>query len=492
MDVRRALHLIGTGALAGALLLGSSPAVSADDIRNRQWALEAFDADKIWDRSTGDGVTVAVVDVGVDASHPDLKGQVLKGKDFTKEGGSAQEDTDGHGTGVAGLIAGKGHGPGGRAGVMGLAPKAKILPIRYKHSDNEFGVSWAEGVRYAVDHGADVINISAVTTKHARDKQAIDYAIENDVVVVAGTGNNGVKERNYPAAYPGVVSVGGVDDTGAVWEDSSWGSNTTLIAPATKNVGADTTSASGYAMTSGTSDATAYVSASAALVREKHPDLTAGQVINRLIKTAKVPGPEEARNPKLPDEKFGYGVVRPYRAVTYDIPAGPKAGPLPQPEKSSGAAAGESGAAGDSSSEDSMQWMFALGPPIVVIGVALVLVVALIVVTVVLVTRRKRSTQPGAAAAPGAPPGWPGGPGPAAAPGFFPGQQPGHFPGQQPGQQMHQAPQAQQDAQGRPNHAPYPAGQFGGPPASPPPVPGQPPGQPPEGSAGPPPAQPPR
>ena len=442
MSLRRVLHLVGTGALTGALLLGSAPMASADDIRDRQWALSAFDADKIWEKSTGKGVTVAVVDAGVDASHPDLKGQVLKGKDFTKEGGSAQEDTDGHGTSMAGLIAGRGHGPGGSAGVMGLAPKAKILPIRFKHEDGELGVSWAEGVRYAVDHGADVINMSVVTTKSAPEQQAIEYALKKDVVVVAGAGNKGLKEKNYPAAYPGVVSVGGVDDSGAVWQNSSWGSNTTLIAPATKNVGADTTSASGYAMTTGTSDATAYVSASAALVREEHPNLTAGQVINRLIKTAKVPGPEEARNPKLPDEKFGYGVVRPYRAVTYDVTAGPKAGPLVQREgKSSDSAAGSpSSGSGSSSSDDSGSWMFVLGPPIVLFGLIFLVLITLTLVIVVLVKskdRRDRVSDP-----------WGSGNGPT-------------VPGQYPGQQSH--------AQ---------AGQFGGRPMSPPPPsPNQPPWQ---------------
>jgi len=452
---RRALGVMGTGALTGAMLLGPAPTASADDIRDRQWALPAFDADKIWNHSTGKGVTVAVVDAGVDASHPDLKGQVLKGKDVTDEGGSAQEDTDGHGTAMAGLIAGRGHGPGGKSGVMGLAPKSKILPIRFQHEDNELGTSWADGVRYAVDHGADVINLSLVTTKSTRDQEAIEYAITKDVVVVAGTGNEGIKKRNYPAAYPGVVSVGGVDDRGAVWEKSSWGSNTSLVAPAAKNVVTDSTSASGYAIANGTSDATAYVSASAALVREAHPDLTAGQVINRLIKTAKVPGPEEASNPKLPDEKFGYGVVRPYRAVTYDIPAGPKAGPLEQPDKPADSAVGDT-SSDSSSSDDSMGWMFALGPPIVVIAVALVLVVGLIVLTVVLIAKAKRRNPPhaGMSAGPGAAPGWAG----PVVPPPFPGQQ-----------------QPQQPQHGQQGQAPPPAGQFGGPPSPPPGPPNRPP-----------------
>lgn len=330
MKLRRALHLVGAGALTGALLLGTAPTASADEIRDGQWPLEAFDAKEIWQHSTGKGVVVAVVDTGVEASQPDLKGQVLPGKDFTEGGGDARDDADGHGTAMAGLIAGHGHGPGGEDGVMGLAPDAKIMPIRFTHQDNELGTSMAPGIRYAVDHGADVINISQGTGRDSRDKQAIAYAIKHDVLVVAATGNTPGKHVNYPAAYPGVVSVGGVDRTGSVWEKSSWGSNTTLIAPATRDMIIDPTNDRGYALADGTSDAAAFVSASAALVIAAHPDLTAGQVINRLVKTAKIPN-GVAANPKLPDPKFGYGIVRPLRAVTYDIPAGPKAGPLAQP-----------------------------------------------------------------------------------------------------------------------------------------------------------------
>ena len=441
LKLRLALRLVGAGTLTGALLLGSAPTAFADDIRDRQWALDAFDAEKIWERSTGKDVSVAVVDTGVDAAHPDLKGQVLKGKDFTKKGGSAQQDTDGHGTGMAGLIAGRGHGPGGNSGVKGLAPGAKILPIRYQHKDYEAGASLDIGVRYAVDHGADVINISQVTHRNPGDERAIEYAIKNDVVVVAGTGNEGIEKKNYPAAYPGVVSVGGVDDRGAVWEDSSWGSNTTLVAPAAKNVVTNSTYESGYAVANGTSDATAYVSASAALVREAHPDLTAGQVIKRLIKTAKVPGPEEASNPKLPDEKFGYGVVRPYRAVTYDIPAGPKAGPLTQSSEGSPSSVDGSDksetSVGDSSSDES-GWMYILGPPIVLFGLIFLVLAGAAVLVIVLVKRkdrRDRVSDP-----------WASGGGPAVPPQQYPGQQ-----------------------------VQAPSGQFGGPPTPPPPPPNQPP-----------------
>lgn len=443
MKLRRALHVVGAGALTGALLLGSAPVASADDIRDRQWALSAFDAKEIWNHSTGEGVVVAVVDSGVDASHPDLKGQVLKGKDFTKDGGSPLEDTEGHGTQMAGLIAGQGHGPGGNSGVKGLAPGARILPVKSHDQSGELGTTLAEEVRWAVDHGADVINISqGGTTRDFREKKAIAYAVQNDVVVVAATGNEGVKKRAYPASFPGVVAVGGVDNRGALWQKSSWGSNTTLIAPATNNVVPNSNYESGYAIADGTSDSTAYVSASAALVIAEHPDLTAGQVINRLVKTAKIPQ-GVGTNPQLPDEKFGYGIVRPLRAVTYDIPAGPEEGPLAQPEEeetstTSGSDNSQSAPDSESSGEDD-------GFSSILVGVLVVAAIGALTLVIVLVVKSsKRKNQPpyGGGTSSGPAPGWSG------------------VPPQQPGQ-----------------YFPPQAGQFNGSPASPPPPPNQPPSQ---------------
>ncbi|MCH6162952.1 S8 family serine peptidase [Streptomyces marispadix] len=432
MSLRRALHLVGTGALTGALLLGSAPAASADDIRDRQWALDFFAGEDIWEHATGKGVTVAVVDTGVDSEQPDLKGSVLRGKDYTQ--GKGTRDNGRHGTAMAGLIAAHGHGPGGKSGMKGLAPGAKIMPLTTEiGSTNSFQ---SQGIRYAVDHGADVINLSYAGPLIPGDEQAVRYAISKDVVVVAGSGNSPGKHKEYPAGYPGVLSVGGLGRDGTLWESSSWGSNVSLVAPAEKNVTPDKKYESGYGFTSGTSDASAYVSAAAALVREKHPDLTAGQVINRLIKTAKPLTDAKGNAPKLPDEKFGYGVVRPYRAVTNDIPAGPKAGPLAQ-SGSSDSSAGDAASDSGSSSDDSSGWMFALGPPVVLFGLIFLVLVGVAVLVVVLVKRkdsRDRVSDP-----------WASGGGPS-------------VPPQQPGQQVQ-----------------APTGQFGGPPNSPPPPPNQPP-----------------
>ncbi|MFJ8538568.1 type VII secretion-associated serine protease mycosin [Streptomyces sp. NPDC093591] len=338
--------------LTGALLLTTAPPASADNIRDQQWVLDVFAMQDTWAETQGEGVTVAVVDSGVDASHPDLTGQVLKGKDFTG-GGNAQEDVLGHGTAMASVIAGHGHGAGNSSGVMGIAPKAKILPLRTlrTNSDRNLDETWGAAVRYAVDHGAKVINLSFASDGGSKTlsagREAIAYAQAHDVVVVAGSGNDGISAVSEPAALPGVVSVGAVDKDANVWEKSNTGKGLTLTAPGVDIVNANPTTSSGYGEASGTSDATAFVSGTAALVRAKYPDLTAGQVINRLIKSASFLG---HKGLKAPDEDYGYGIIRPRQAITMDIPAGSKDNPLGQ-LKSSSATSGKSSDGTESSTQ---------------------------------------------------------------------------------------------------------------------------------------------
>ncbi|WP_251060088.1 type VII secretion-associated serine protease mycosin [Streptomyces sp. ISL-100] len=285
--------------------------------------LDQFSVEEVWAQSQGQGVTVAVVDTGVDGSHPDLTGQVLAGKDFTGNG-NAQEDVYGHGTSMASLIAGHGHGSGNGSGVMGLAPKAKILPLRYGTTkDDKFPEKrWAAAVKYAVDHGASVVNMSLSKTfglTGREGEEALAYAQAHDVIVVASTGNDGLGVDD-PAALPGVVAVSAIDKDGEFWYGSNAGKEVVLSAPGVDIVGADPTKSNGYANGTGTSASAAYVSAAAALVRSKFPNLTAGQVINRLIKSATL---LDHKVEKVPDEEYGYGMIRPYSALTMDIPKGP-------------------------------------------------------------------------------------------------------------------------------------------------------------------------
>ncbi|MEV6972452.1 type VII secretion-associated serine protease mycosin [Kitasatospora sp. NPDC093806] len=297
-----------------------------------QWPLKQYQADtRIWPLSQGDGVVVAVIDGGVDGNHQDLAGQVLPGADFSGGKSDGRVDADGHGTGMASLIAGVGHG--NKAGISGLAPKAKILPVKIR-SGGESGdllspqSDIASAIRFAVDHGASVVNMSVGGPGRldAEARAAVKYAVSKDVVLVASTGNSGDSGQpvDYPAAYPGVVAVGAVDEQGRIWEKSSFGPETTVTAPGVKVGRATAKSTAGYAIGNGTSDATAYVSATAALIRAKYPELSAGQVINRIIKSATPP----PGGVTVPDSHYGYGIVDPAKALDPATDSGPRENPL--------------------------------------------------------------------------------------------------------------------------------------------------------------------
>ncbi|MFD5402698.1 S8 family serine peptidase [Streptomyces griseorubiginosus] len=436
MALKRTVHGLGAMALTGALILAAAPAASADQTRRDQWALDALQAESVWKISKGKGVTVAVIDGGVNSEHIDLKNNVLKGKDFVDGDDDASpeatEDKPTHGTQMAALIAGHGHGAGAADGVMGLAPEAKILPIRADLA------GFADEIRYAVDHGASVVNISMDIRDQyserggsAEDLEAIAYALKHDVLIVAGTGNDGKRRVGFPAMAPGVLAVGGVDQNGTVWQDSNYGPEVLLTAPATRIVSAGWPG-NNLQIGDGTSDSTAFVSAAAALLRSKFPDLTAGQVANRLVKTAVLP--DSAKSISLPDEKYGYGEIRPLAALTEEIPAGSKYGPLAAPGSESPSAAASVGTSDtDSAAEkekaDQKQILF-----FVVLGVVALAVVGLIVLLVVKLSRRNKDNNNG-------------GPGGSAA---YPqyGQQP--FPPQQNPYQQPVSPQQQNPYQQQP------------------------------------------
>ncbi|QKW19721.1 type VII secretion-associated serine protease mycosin [Kitasatospora sp. NA04385] len=330
---------------AGALLWGvSAGPAAADQDRESQWVLKNYSpAEKVWPISQGEGVIVAVIDTGVNANHPDLAGQVLPGIDFTGSSGDGRTDTNGHGTGMASNIAGHGHGD--NAGVIGLAPKAKILPIRIQ-TDQFTNVNDqshdAEAIRFAVDHGAKVINMSySGADPYAKGyKEAIAYAVQKDVVLVAGSGNSPGFPIGYPAGSPGVVAVSGVGEDGEIWSDSTTGPQVTLAAPADNIHSAGLNQE--YRTASGTSDAASFVSAIAALVRSKYPSLSAGQVINRLTSSAVQP---EGKGP-FPNDKYGYGIASPSKALAPNsaVDNGPKENPLLKRAEPNGGTTGASAA----------------------------------------------------------------------------------------------------------------------------------------------------
>src|SRR5438067_4552539 len=202
---------LAAAALAALLASPGTAAETALSIRAEEWTLADFHAQRAWELSTGAGVIVAVVDSGVEAGHPDLQGQVAPGVDFVD--GPPHDgtlDVDGHGTGMASIIAGTGHGLGGR-GMVGLAPGARILPVRVLGAGTP-GERTGDAIRYAADHGARVINLSlggSDPEPHSlRDMEdAVRHAIGRDAVVVASAGNSGDSGNplDYPAAIPGVV-----------------------------------------------------------------------------------------------------------------------------------------------------------------------------------------------------------------------------------------------------------------------------------------------
>ncbi|MGI5246885.1 type VII secretion-associated serine protease mycosin [Dactylosporangium sp. CA-139066] len=310
-----------SAALACAVALGVAPGVAlADQVRAGQWQLTALDARDAWKMSTGKGVTVAVIDSGVDAKHPDLAGQVLPGIDLVdpKAGDAGSLDPVGHGTTVAGLIAGSNLDS---AGVEGIAPGAKILPIRVLDKANKYDDPniVARAVRWAVDHGASVINLSlggALRSDAIAD--SLRYAAERDVVVVACTGNVATDPSThqvwYPAREAGVIAVAGLGaarTADTLWSGSLTGPETVLTAPAVNLTGARP--GGGYWQVQGTSFAAPLVAGAASLVRARYPRMSAANVINRLIATARDLGVAGR------DDRFGYGEVNPVAALRNNV-----------------------------------------------------------------------------------------------------------------------------------------------------------------------------
>ncbi|WP_433460037.1 type VII secretion-associated serine protease mycosin [Micromonospora sp. CA-248212] len=330
--------------LAVALLTGATgPAVAAGPRRSapvcatpltpvRQveatpWPQQRYDPARLAPLTTGAGVTVAVVDSGVDRAHPQLAGRVLPGADLLEPGGDGGQDCAGHGTGVASIIAAA---PRPDVAFHGLAPAARILPVRVSEQQvvqgRESGRTvsageFARAIRWAVDHDADVVNLSVVL--YADDPQvrsAVRYAVERDVVLVAAVGNlhdNG-DPRPFPAAYDGVLGVGAIGADGARATFSQIGAYVDLVAPGSEVLVA--APAQGHQRVEGTSYAAPFVAATAALLRAYRPELTATEVVERIVATADpAPGPGHGGG-------YGAGVLNPYRAVTETggRPGGPR------------------------------------------------------------------------------------------------------------------------------------------------------------------------
>ena len=292
-------------------------------IAETPWPVRRYQPDRVWPLTTGAGVTVAVIDSGVDVGHPQLAGRVNGGKDFLDGQPSAGFDCVGHGTGVASIIAAA---PRDGVGFVGLAPGVRILPVRVSERSEvtvdgraqstsvDLG-GLAQAIVFAVDQRARVINLSVHHfVDDERVRSAIEYARRHDVVVVAAVGNAhtsdpaAVDPTPYPAAYDGVVGVAAIDETGARTADSPVGPYVDLVAPGANITMAANRSAD-YWVGEGTSFAAPYVAATAALVRSRWPAMAADDVVRQLEATAD-PSRGGPRGPA-----YGYGEVDPFRAV---------------------------------------------------------------------------------------------------------------------------------------------------------------------------------
>jgi type VII secretion-associated serine protease mycosin len=288
--------------------LASTVRIMADDpYRGAQWGLTRLAAEQTWQHQRGNGVRVAVIDTGVDAGHPDLAGVVLPGRDFVATG-NGQSDPHGHGTHVAGIIAAV---AGNGIGVAGLAQGVKILPVRALGADGAgTDADVAKSVLWAVDQGAEVINMSVGSPDYSvAESAAVAYALQQGVLVVGATGNMRAQGNPavYPASFPGVLGVGASGESDQATSFSGTGRAVDLLAPGVEII--STFPPSRYAYMDGTSMAAPFASAAAALVRAAAPQATPAQVTSLLIRTAKDIGPAGR------DDVAGYGLVQPAAAI---------------------------------------------------------------------------------------------------------------------------------------------------------------------------------
>jgi len=315
---RRAVARLAALLLAAACLVaGAAPAAAApaDWVRDGEWWLSAHGIRTAWETTRGEGVRIAIIDSGI-ARHPALDAAVVDGEDFSGDGSSngrtPVSDHPDHGTIVASLAAGR--GTGGGSGLLGAAPEAELLALSIGYdggSDRQI----AEAVIWAVDHGADVINLSL--TRNSLDwplswDEAFLYAEQHDVAVVAAAGNRagGTEVVGAPATLPGVLVVGGMTRGGAAsFRFSSQGITIGVTAAAEGLIGA--LPGGGYRTVNGTSGAAPIVAGVVALVRAAHPELDAANVINRILATARDADPSVL---------YGHGILDAAAAVRAEVP----------------------------------------------------------------------------------------------------------------------------------------------------------------------------
>jgi len=467
---RRALAL---GAALALTVAGSGTAFAApsNPISGAEWALNYLNASQIRTLGAhGQGVVVAVIDSGVDPSQPDLQGRLIDGVNLVdpSDPTSNYSDTssESHGTAVATIIAGFPHADK-TYGMIGLADEAKIMPVK-DGGDASSEASTAAGVKYAIAHGAQVINISEGPADAGSPVvAAINEALAAGVVVVVSAGND-AKTTNAPnpyAAIPGVLDVGGIDSNGQVYSFGHHGPDVSVAAPANDiEVGLI---GGKYASDdhSGTSFAAPWVSGEAALLIAAHPTWTSGQVVAAIIDNTMEVAQHTSTSGKRVDDNVGYGVIDPVAALGAAEPsstANPLGGPaitsnpaenLKNASSTGATAPGATGATGGATGSSPVASAKSSSTPLI-IGIVVVIVI-LIVLLVLLLLRRNRGGRGG-----------PGGGGGGGSNGYYTPQNP-------PGGQYAVPPQQHNPYQApnpsNPYAQPQPQSQQGAPGAYPPP-----------------------
>ncbi|MBS1252828.1 MAG: Thermophilic serine proteinase [Anaerolineales bacterium] len=278
------------------------------------WNLAKIKAPQGWDITVGSPtVTIAVIDTGVDETHPDLNGKLLPGYDFVNNDGDPRDD-QGHGTHVAGTAAAV---TDNGIGIAGVSWEAKILPVKSLSASGVGAHSWiANGITWATDQGADVINMSlGGPYTSATMQQAVNYAWEHGVVVIAAAGNQNTSNPTYPAAYENVMGVAATTPTDQKADFSNYGSYISVASPGIRILGP--VRGGGYQAWSGTSMASPQVAGLAALVKSIHSDWTNGQIRNVIEETAVDLGVSGW------DPIFGWGRIDAFAALNSDPPEPP-------------------------------------------------------------------------------------------------------------------------------------------------------------------------
>ena len=271
--------------------------------KHDQWSLRVTRTRDAWATSLGRGVTVAIVDSGVGPTW-ELSGQLARGTNLAGRPTPRVDRVD-HGTAVASLIAAR-RGP---HGITGVAPEARVLSVRVFDEYEAPPKRVVHGIRWAVDHGADVLNLSLVDKDSPELRGAVRYALHHNVIVVAGSGNERESGSpvQYPAAYPGVIAVGAVDDDLELADFSNEGSYVDVVAPGDHVLACDPFGTLSWY--SGTSFSTPVVAGVVALMKAAYPRLRAAQAERILRSTARDLGAPGR------DRMYGSGLVDAARAV---------------------------------------------------------------------------------------------------------------------------------------------------------------------------------